>query len=61
MNIKEIIATINQMRVDGVIGQYSLSQESECLVTLLQVLDLFIEAGWSEARQLTHRLEEIYR
>jgi hypothetical protein len=35
--------------------------ESECLIALLKVLDLFIEAGWSEARQLTHRLEEIYR
>jgi len=36
-------------------------QETECLATLLQVLDLFVEAGWAEARQLTHRLEEIYR
>jgi hypothetical protein len=37
------------------------SKESECLEALLQVLDLFVEAGWPEARQLTHRLEEIYR
>jgi hypothetical protein len=36
-------------------------QETECLATLLQVLDLFVEPGWAEARQLTHRLEEIYR
>lgn len=35
--------------------------ESECLSALLKVLDLFVEAGWAEARQLTHRLEEIYR
>jgi len=35
--------------------------ESECLAELLKVLDLFVEAGWPEARQLTHRLEEIYR
>jgi hypothetical protein len=35
--------------------------DSECLSALLRVLDLFVEAGWSEARQLTHRLEEIYR
>ncbi|HSH39159.1 MAG TPA: hypothetical protein VK993_10265 [Chthoniobacterales bacterium] len=35
--------------------------DSECLAALLKVLDLFVEAGWSEARQLTHRLEEIYR
>lgn len=36
-------------------------RHSECLSALLDVLDLFVEAGWSEARQLTHRLEEIYR
>lgn len=35
--------------------------ESECLVELLKVLDLFVEAGWTAARQLTYRLEEIYR
>jgi hypothetical protein len=34
---------------------------SECLEALLAVLDLFVEAGWPEARRLTHRLEEIYR
>jgi hypothetical protein len=38
-----------------------VGQESECLKALLEVLDLFVEAGWAEARQLTHRLEEIYR
>jgi hypothetical protein len=38
-----------------------VGQQSECLVALLDVLDLFVEAGWAEARQLTHRLEEIYR
>jgi hypothetical protein len=36
-------------------------QELDCLDWLLRVLDLFVEAGWAEARQLTHRLEEIYR
>ena len=36
-------------------------KESECFTALLEVLDLFVEAGWPEARQLTHRLEEIYR
>jgi hypothetical protein len=43
------------------IFQHRPGQESECLMALLQVLDLFVEAGWAEARQLTHRLEEIYR
>lgn len=37
------------------------NSESDCLAALLKVLDLFVEAGWAEARQLTHRLEEIYR
>jgi hypothetical protein len=36
-------------------------KESDCLAALLKVLDLFVEAGWAEARQLTHRLEDIYR
>lgn len=35
--------------------------EPECLAALLKVLDLFVEVGWAQARQLTHRLEEIYR
>src|SRR5439155_26975032 len=35
--------------------------DSDCLAALLETLDFFLEAGWSEARQLTHRLEEIYR
>jgi hypothetical protein len=36
-------------------------KEYDCLEWLLKTLDLFVEAGWAEARQLTHRLEEIYR
>jgi len=43
------------------IFQAAPDQESECLQALLEVLDLFVEAGWPEARQLTHRLEKIYR
>jgi hypothetical protein len=29
-------------------------KDSECLEALLKVLDLFVEAGWPQARQLTH-------
>ena len=43
------------------IFQSTDGKESDCLAALLRVLDLFVEAGWPEARQLTHRLEEIYR
>lgn len=39
----------------------SIAGYSECLEALLRVLDLFVDAGWAKARQLTHRLEEIYR
>ena len=35
--------------------------ESPALKALLEVLDIFVEAGWPEARALTNRLEEIYR
>ncbi len=34
---------------------------SECLEELLKLLDLFVDAGWAKARQLTHKLEDIYR
>jgi hypothetical protein len=43
------------------IFQTTDGKESDCLAALLKVLDLFVEAGWADARQLTHRLEEIYR
>lgn len=35
--------------------------DEDCLDALLMILDLFVEAGWAEARKLTFRLEEIYR
>jgi len=43
------------------IFQTTDGKESDSLAALLKVLDLFVEVGWAEARQLTHRLEEIYR
>ncbi len=43
------------------IFQAEAGRESACLDALLAALDVFVEAGWAEARQLTHRLEEIYR
>jgi len=60
--ISEVVKLIQRALADHRdIFQSERGQESECLVALLQVLDLFVEAGWAEARQLTHRLEEIYR
>ncbi|MFC9774519.1 hypothetical protein [Paenibacillus chitinolyticus] len=34
---------------------------SDCLRTLLELLDLFVQAGWPSARKLTYRLDEIFR
>lgn len=60
--ISEVVKLIQRALADHRdIFQSIGGQEPECLVALLQVLDLFVEAGWPEARQLTHRLEEIYR
>jgi hypothetical protein len=60
--IGEVVKLIQRVLADHRdVFRGSTAGESECLAALLRVLDLFVEAGWSEARQLTHRLEEIYR
>jgi len=60
--VSEVVKLIQRALADHRdLFQNVSGQESECLVELLRVLDLFVEAGWAEARQLTHRLEEIYR
>jgi hypothetical protein len=60
--VGEVVALIQQALADHRdIFQSAGVQSSECLKQLLQILDVFVEAGWSEARQLTHRLEDIYR
>lgn len=38
-----------------------LRESDECRRTLLEVLDIFVKAGWPSARRLTYRLEEIFR
>ena len=32
-----------------------------CRTALMEVLDIFVQAGWPEAQRLTYRLEEIFR
>jgi hypothetical protein len=60
--IGEVVKLIQRALADHRdIFQNTDANQSECLESLLKVLDLFVEAGWPEARQLTHRLEEIYR
>lgn len=38
-----------------------LRENEECRRILLEVLDIFVQAGWPSAQRLTYRLEEIFR
>lgn len=60
--VGEVVKLIQRALADHRdIFQNDTGEESECLDALLQVLDLFVEAGWKEARDLTHKLEDIYK
>jgi hypothetical protein len=62
MAANEVVKLVEQALADHrEIFQTRNGSESKSLTALLAVLDLFVEAGWHEARRLTHRLEEIYR
>jgi hypothetical protein len=41
--------------------RFLLREDANCRRGLLDILDTFVEAGWPAARQLTYRLEEIWR
>ena len=38
-----------------------LQQDLECSRALVEILDVFVRAGWPSARRLTHGLSDIYR
>jgi hypothetical protein len=38
-----------------------LQNDPKCRQALVELLDTFVRAGWPAARQLTYRLEEIFR
>ncbi|MHB8386397.1 NACHT domain-containing protein [Metallibacterium sp.] len=38
-----------------------LQTDPECRHVLMEILDAFVEAGWPSARQLTYRLDEIFK
>jgi len=38
-----------------------LRSEEECRRALVKMLDIFVQAGWPDARRLTYRLDEIFR
>lgn len=49
--------------VERYLAEYRIviRENPECQNALLEILDIFVEAGWPNARKLTYRLEEIYR
>ena len=60
--VTEVVKLVQRVLADHrEIFQARDGSESAPLTALLEVLDIFVEAGWPEARALTHRLEEIYR
>ena len=36
-------------------------EDEDCRRTLIEILDIFVQAGWPAARRLTYRLDEIFR
>jgi hypothetical protein len=38
-----------------------LREDAECRQTLIDILDIFVQAGWPTARRLAYRLDEIFR
>jgi hypothetical protein len=38
-----------------------LQQDPECSRSLVEILDIFVRAGWTSARKITYGLDEIYR
>jgi hypothetical protein len=60
--VPEVVKIVQRVLADHRdILQTHNGSEPLALTALLEVLDIFVEAGWPEARALTHRLEEIYR
>ena len=41
--------------------RFLFQDNSDCREALVEMLDIFVRAGWPQAQRLTYRLEEIYR
>jgi hypothetical protein len=41
--------------------QHVLQGNKDCRQALIDILDVFVDAGWSSAHRLTYRMEEIFR
>ena len=59
--VHEVVKLVQRILADHSELLVADKGESTVFKALLGVLDVFVEAGWAEARRLTHRLEEIYR
>lgn len=59
--------SLAQRTVIGLVERYLADyrevfrEHAECRAALVSILDVFVEVGWPRARQLTYRLEEIFR
>lgn len=38
-----------------------LQEDADCRKVLIEILDIFVEAGWPSAQRLVYRLEEVFR
>jgi hypothetical protein len=60
---EQMAADLVVRMVERYLAEYRelLQNNADCRNTLLELLDTFIRAGWSNARRLTYRLQDIYR
>ncbi len=60
---EQLAADLVVRLVERYIAEYRemLQEDPECRQVLMELLDTFIRAGWAGARQLTYRLEDIFR
>ena len=58
-----LAADLNVRLVERFLAEYRhvLRESEECRNALVEILNIFVAAGWPSARRLTYRLEEIWR
>jgi len=56
--IDEIVAMVNRVFADF---RPMLRENQDVRLAMVEMLDVFVEAGWPQAIQLTYRLDEIFR
>jgi hypothetical protein len=60
---EQMAADLVVQLVERYLAEYRdlLQNDDGCRTVLVELLDTFVKAGWSNARRLTYRLQEIYR